>query len=256
MNPEEIQNIFIGAVMIIGCQITMMSMIMDYEMFSPDFELVPSNSFVIILARFLSALMMNLNVEPEIRCGLILAKYCLNHPNRFRGAYQITPDGEEVINIWAVLPPFCIAMIQALIALVVQINILVFLSSQNTLLGVIIKFICLGMICKFDDMYAASLYDNKMKGAGGKKLKKYFFRHHEFLRNKFEKIHGECKKSPEDPLGYSTGYQIDGRTFYLNPRRNSIILKIMRASVKLCRMVYVCVLYYFMPFAFVALTFI
>lgn len=105
--------------MIIGCQITMMSMIMDYEMFSPEFELVPSNSFVIILARFLSALMMNLNVEPEIRCGLILAKYCLNHPNRFRGAYRINPDGEEYINIWAVLPPFCIAMMQALIALVV-----------------------------------------------------------------------------------------------------------------------------------------
>lgn len=204
MNPEEMQNIFIGAVMIIGLQLTMMGMIINYEMYSPEFDMVPSSSFVIILARFLSALMMNLNVEPEIRCGLILAKYCLNHPNRFKNVYQIGNDGEEIINIWAIGPPFCLAMSQAMIALLVQINILVFLSSQNTLLGVIIKFVCLGMICKFDDMYAASLYDNKMKAAGGKKLKKYFFRHHEFLRNKYEKINGECRKSPNDLLGYST----------------------------------------------------
>lgn len=124
------------------------------------------------------------------------------------------------------------------------------------MLGVIIKFICLGMICKFDDMYAVSLYDNKMKAAGGKKLKKYFFRHHEFLRIRYEKINGECKKTSNDPLGYSTAYKIDGREFYLNPRRNSLMLKIMRASVKFCRMIYVCILYYFMPFAFIALTFV
>ena len=115
--------------MIICLQLTMMGMIMDYEMFSPEFEIVPSGSFVIILARFLSALMMNLNVEPEIRCGLILAKYCLNHPNRFKNVYKIGIDGEEIINIWAILPPFCLAMSQAMIALLVQINILVFLSS-------------------------------------------------------------------------------------------------------------------------------
>jgi hypothetical protein len=119
MNPEEIQAIFIGAVMIIGCQLVMMGMIMDYEMVAPEFAMVPSKSFVIILARFLSALMMNLNVEPEIRAGLTLAKYCLNHPNRFRGAFQIGPNGQEVINISAVLPPFFLAMSQALIALIV-----------------------------------------------------------------------------------------------------------------------------------------
>jgi hypothetical protein len=96
-----------------------MGMIMDYEMNSAEFSMVPSKSFVIILARFLSALMMNLNVEPEIRCGLILAKYCLNHPNRFRGTFSIGPNGEEIINIWAVLPPFCLAMSQAMIALLV-----------------------------------------------------------------------------------------------------------------------------------------
>jgi hypothetical protein len=90
MNPEEIQNIFIGAVMIICCQLCMMGMIISYEMTAPEFEMVPSKSFVIILARFLSALMMNLNVEPEIRAGLILAKYCLNHPNRIRGAFSIS----------------------------------------------------------------------------------------------------------------------------------------------------------------------
>lgn len=36
-------------------------------------------------------------------------------------------------------------------------------------------------------MYAANLFDNKMLEVAGKKLKKYYFRHHEFLRLQFLK---------------------------------------------------------------------
>lgn len=110
MNDEEVMNIFLGAIMIIGCQLCMISLIIYYELTSPDFNIVPSSSFVIILARFLSSVMMHLNVEPEIRAGLVLAKYCLNHPNRLKGAYQRGPYGEEIINYSRILPPFFLAM--------------------------------------------------------------------------------------------------------------------------------------------------
>jgi hypothetical protein len=66
---------------------TMIGMIVTYELTNADFHIIPSNSFLIILARFMSSLMMHLNVEPEIRSGLLLAKYCMNHPNRFKGAF-------------------------------------------------------------------------------------------------------------------------------------------------------------------------
>jgi hypothetical protein len=87
MNDDEMMNIFLGALMIIGCQLCMIGMIIYYEVTSPNFNIVPATSFTIILARFLSSVMMHLNVEPEIRAGLILAKWCLNHPNRLKGAY-------------------------------------------------------------------------------------------------------------------------------------------------------------------------
>ena len=224
MNEEEVMNIFIAAIMMIGCQICMMGMIIYYERTSPNFEIRPANSFTIILARLLSSIMMHLNVEPEIRAGLVLSKYCLNHPNKFKGAYEMGPGGEEIINYSRILPPLFLSMAQVCVGLVVEINILVYLTSIKSLLGVIMQFVTLAAICKFDDMYAANLFDNKMLDVAGKKLKKCYFRHHEFLRvqylrdkhgtdNPFEEGFDGAREIPNynpeskeiyDPLGYNT----------------------------------------------------
>ena len=88
----------------------MIGLIVVFERTSEDFHIIPSNSYLIIVARFMSSMMMHLNVEPEIRSGLMLAKYVCNHPNRFKGAFVRQPNGESKIDITRVLPPFCIAM--------------------------------------------------------------------------------------------------------------------------------------------------
>jgi len=49
------------------------------------FEIIAANSFLIIVPRFLSALMMHLNVEPDIRNGVKLMKYAVNNPQAFKG---------------------------------------------------------------------------------------------------------------------------------------------------------------------------
>ena len=49
-----------------------------------DFEIVPSDEYIIIIPRLLSAFMMHLNVEPDIRNGLKLMKYAVNHPSAFK----------------------------------------------------------------------------------------------------------------------------------------------------------------------------
>jgi hypothetical protein len=139
-----------------------MAMVIYYEKTSPDFKIRPSNSLIIILSRFLASIMMHLNVEPEIRAGLLLAKYCLNHPNRFKGAYEVGPNGEEIINLSRILPPLFLSLSQVFVGLIVEINILVYLTSLGDLLSVIMQFVTLASIAKFDDMYAANLFDNKM----------------------------------------------------------------------------------------------
>ena len=87
MNDEEVSNIFLGAIMVILSQLTMIGLIVVFENTSETFHIIPSNSFLIIIARFMSSMMMHLNVEPEIRAGLMLAKYAVNRPHRFKGAF-------------------------------------------------------------------------------------------------------------------------------------------------------------------------
>ena len=54
------------------------------------------------------------------------------------------------------------------------------------MIDVITRFVTLAAIVNFDNMYANALYENKMKGAAGKKLKKYFYRNHKFLQIKWK----------------------------------------------------------------------
>ena len=88
----------------------MIGLIFVYETTSQDFHIIPSNSFLIIVARFMSSMMMHLNVEPEIRSGLMLAKYVVNHPNRFKNTYIKNPNGGYTIKYLNILPPFFIAI--------------------------------------------------------------------------------------------------------------------------------------------------
>ena len=68
------------------------------------------------------------------------------------------------------------------------------------MIDVITRFVTLAAICNFDNMYANSLHENKMKGVAGKILKKYFFRNHKFLQGKWrdqqEKLRVEISYEP------------------------------------------------------------
>lgn len=174
----------------------------------------------------------------------------------------------------AVLPPFSLALGQTLVALIVEINVLIFLTSMQSLLAVIMSFAALNAICKFDDMYAQALYETKMVECGGAKLEKRYCRSMRFMMEKWlieneqkkkgvddirfldEKSDGSIpeytgNEKVEEPFGY-----IDGKPFYRNPRDGSIPLQVMRAIIKTLRVIYVAIIYYFMPFFFTFITFI
>lgn len=59
---------------------------------------------------------------------------------------------------------------QSTVAIVVEVMVIVFLASLNNLMDIIMKFVAMAAIIKFDDMYAASLFESKVRDAGGKKL--------------------------------------------------------------------------------------
>lgn len=73
-------------------------------------------------------------------------------------------------------------MSQILVGLAVEINVLVYLTSLDQMIDIIMNFVALAAIIQFDDMYASSLFENKMNFAKDKCLKKYFYRNHKFLQ--------------------------------------------------------------------------
>ena len=87
------------------------------------------------------------------------------------------------------------------------------------------KFVSLAAIVKFDDMYAAALFENKIKKLVGAKLNITFKRWMVFDAKK-EKNDDDLEDEIEDVR-------------QPNPRKGSILLKIMSFIHKMTRILYV-----------------
>ena len=64
-----------------------------------------------------------------------------------------------------------------MIAIIVEFCVIIYLSSLTNLMDIIMKFVSMAAITRFDDMYAAALFENPMKKAAGQKLKFEFKRY-------------------------------------------------------------------------------
>jgi hypothetical protein len=117
--------------------------------------------------------MMHLMVEPNISNGIQLMKYVVNHPMKFRNSRNVNGS----LYYGAIIPPFFLGFSQALVGGLVELVVILYLASLNGLMDIVIKFIALSAIARFDDIYAASLRDNKIKKAIGKNLLIEFKRH-------------------------------------------------------------------------------
>ena len=118
---------------------------------------------------------MHLNVEPDIRQGIQLMKYAINHPQKFRpirAGYE--NETAETINYVGVKRrAFCAFLLgfnQASVAIVAEVLVIVYLSSLSDLLKVIMKYVSLAAVVKFDDMYAAALHNHAIQACAGTKL--------------------------------------------------------------------------------------
>ena len=48
-----------------------------------NFQIIPASGFDMILARFVASMMMHINCERDIRNGVNMMKYAVNHYDRF-----------------------------------------------------------------------------------------------------------------------------------------------------------------------------
>jgi hypothetical protein len=114
-----------------------------------------------LVARFMASMMMHINVEKDVRSGLDMMKYVVNHYEHFTNPYA----------------PFMLAFIASTIAVIVEINVMIILSSMEDILSVVMKFVSLASIANIPRQYYSSLTQHKMLISGGYKLPITKFRH-------------------------------------------------------------------------------
>ena len=93
---------------------------------------------------------------------------------------------------------FMLGFFQVTVGMTVEVLVIYYLSTLQSLMTIIIKFASLAKIVTFDDMYAKSLYEHNIKGAKNKQLKIYFHRRDCYAEGK-EEVKVEETKAEEKP---------------------------------------------------------
>jgi len=156
-----------------------------------------------MIARFIASVMMHINVEKDVRMGISMMKYVVNHFDNFTNPY----------------PPFLIGMFATLISFVVEINVMIILSSMTDVLGVVNKYVSLAAIVNIPRFYYNSLVDHRITS---------------------------CKDVKLEVTKFRNG----------DPRKDApFILHILRFIHKTIRLLFCTVSFYFMPFIAICLNF-
>lgn len=167
------------------------------------FVVSPAESLDMMVARFVASMMMHINVEKDVRGGINMMKYAVNHPDNFNN----------------VVPSFIMALNATIISLIVEVNVMIILSSMPNILGVVMKYVSLAAIANIPRFYYASLVEHRMSSVSSLSLQVSRFRNQ-----------GILKDAP-------------------------IHLKIMRVIYKFWRLLFASCSYYFMPFTAIFLNF-
>ena len=93
----------------------MIFFILKFINLDAGFEIKRAISMDMMVARFMASMMMHINVEKDVRGGLNMMKYVVNHYDRFTNPYA----------------PFCIAFLSTMIAITVEVNVMIILSSME-----------------------------------------------------------------------------------------------------------------------------
>jgi hypothetical protein len=117
-------------------------------------------SFEIICVRFIASMMMHLNVEKDLRNGISMMKYCVNHWKNFN--YLGTA--------------FTASFLLTITAILIEFTVIFVLISLPNILEVIMKYVSLAAIANIPRFYFGSLVDHKLLKANGHVLKLTNFR--------------------------------------------------------------------------------
>ena len=100
----------------------------------------------ILAARFIASMMMHLNIEKDLRNGITMMKYAVNHYENFHNVYVA----------------FFVAFLLTFSSYMIEVSIIMVLTSLPNVLEIIMKYVSLSAIANIPRFYYNSLVDYKL----------------------------------------------------------------------------------------------
>ena len=120
-----------------------------------------------VACRFIASMMMHINCEKDVRNGIQMMKYAVNHRENFNNVY----------------PAFFMGFMVMLISFIVEINVMLILASMPNVLGVVCKYVSLAAVANIPRFYFNSLVEHEMLNVKNIELKITNFRYMDPLKD-------------------------------------------------------------------------
>ena len=159
ISPEQQAKVWSNTFVVQFLQVTMISMslyhaVRERKRDEAGAVFKPVNGVDMMAARFISSMLMHFIVEDDSRHSLNMMKYCLNHRDHF-------------INVY---PPYFIAIVVYFVALMLEMNIMLILSTTEDFMWLLLKFVSLTAINRIPGFFFTSIKHHKATGFGELKL--------------------------------------------------------------------------------------
>jgi hypothetical protein len=161
LSAEQQSDVFMNSLIVQCVQVIMILCVWKYAYVNDEFVVRPAESLDMMVARFVASMMMHINVEKDVRGGINMMKYAVNHSENFNN----------------VVPAFWIGLNSTIISLIVEVNVMIILSSMPNILGVVMKYVSLAAIANIPRFYYSSLVEHRMSSVNTVNLKVTKFRH-------------------------------------------------------------------------------
>ena len=162
---------------------------LKYMFFNEDYEEHPPHTWEVLAIRFLAAMFMHVIVEADIKHGLELMKYAINHRKRFTNVYAA----------------FMFGFLQCSLNITLEINTIICLYSYRSVVKILTRYTSLQRIGNLPRYYYDSLDDSHIL----KTVKNYKLTLRNFRRDEpLDKAHWTIK------YGLRTLYKIQ-RIYYV-----------------------------------------
>jgi hypothetical protein len=124
----------------------MIFLIWDYAFEGGGDFIHPPSSSSVLCTIYIASLLMHLNVEKDVRNGISMMKYAVNHPKNFKNVHTA----------------FFIGFLSAICSLTIEMTVILVLVSLKTVPEVIMKYVSLCAITHLPRFYYSSLVEHKL----------------------------------------------------------------------------------------------